>query len=384
MERMLLETVAKSFRYSTIQKLREFAVSKLEKAVMNEETNMGRYASDPLVLHSKLFSEYIGSLLDSSVSTFNRLMYILKLLNISKSHAGGSHPDATRATPAVDNSSKRSNARLIIALWDSIEEMIISEVKVHLVEPDVEDITDHAKRSPIRDGASSQSSKGFAASSKDEFDQLDEDGFQFERSQLIFKPTAKHGAAVYQKILSYSHAVERILRENDLIETKRADKVGGINSAALLSKAANAKTANNLTVMETLALQNIQNSGKPVSYTNKVLSMMEHFLEEELIPVIQSSVNNVMRDIQLNNAYFTVPKDLMKAGGNLFIESSNSRTSGQQMSREGGNIVVCQAAQLCMNALHPLFSYWLQLNQKHHRIMLSTVSQFDGIESQLM
>ena len=188
---MLLETVAKSFKYSTIQKLREFAVSKLDRAVMNED---GRYALDPLIL----LSEYIGSLLDSSLNTFNRLMYILKLLKISKYNAGETHPDPARAIPSVDNSAKKSSGRFIIALWDSIEEMIINEIKVHLVEPDVEDITDHTKRSPVRDGTSSKSSKGFAASSRDEFDQLDEDGFQFERPKLIFKPTAKHGAAVEQ------------------------------------------------------------------------------------------------------------------------------------------------------------------------------------------
>ena len=378
---MLLETVAKSFKYSIILKLREFAVSKLDRAVMNEESNPGRNGSDPLSLHSKLFSEYVGSLLDSSLSTFNRLMYILKLLKISKYNAGESHSDPARAIPSVDNSAKKSHGRFIIALWDSIEDMIINEIKVHLVEPDVEDITDHAKRSPVRDGGSSKSSKGFAASSRDEFDQQDEDGFQFERPKLIFKPTAKHGAAVYKRVLFYSHAVEKILRENDLLVSKRADNVGGMNSAALLSKAANAKTANNLTVMETLALQNIHNSGKPVNYTNKVLSMMEHFLEEELIPVIQSTVNNVMRDIQLNSSYFTVPKELMKAGIHS-LDPANTM-AGQQLSREGGNIVICHAAQFCMNSLQPLFSYWLQLNQKQHRIMLSTVG-FLSLSSYVM
>ena len=356
-ERMLLETVAKSFKMNTIKKLREFAATRLERATSNEEA---KGSSDPFALHSRLFSEYIGSLLDSSLSTFSRLMYILKLLNISRT--SDTNPNIQRGG---DVNNKGNNSRFVLALWDSIEEMIIGEIKAHLIEPDVEDITDRARRGSLQ--RSQSLSPGFAASSNDENDQVGEDGFQYERSKLIFRPTARHGAAVYKRVLLYSQSVERIMKENDLFDFAVRQRIGGdnssgLNTAALLSKAANAKTTASLTVMETMALQAIQSGhGKTASATNKILAMIEHFLEDELIPVIQSTVNNVMRDVQLNSSYFTVPLEQLKAAGS------------QSVGRDGAGAAVCPAAQMCMTAVQPLFAYWLQLNQKQHRVMLSTV-----------
>lgn len=389
---MLLETVAKSFKQVTIQKLRELATSRLHKLALAEDAQQPSAADYP---QRKVFSEFVGSLLDTSLNTLSRLMYILKLLNISKSlsQGGGTNPSESgsgsrSSIPFSSHEADRRNssglrgntARLLLALWSSIEDMVIHEIKVHLADPDVENITDHQHNKsqldllhsasedlPEQHKALSRelSSKGFGSSSRDEYGALDDEAFQYEKSYLIFKPTSRHGATVYKMVVSYSQAVERIMRENDLYEYAAGLAAGpdattwGLNPAILLSKATNTRTAGSLTVMESLALQTMQNKGKSgASMPNKILLMIEKFLEEELIPVIQSTVNNVMRDIQLNSSYFTVSLD---------------RQSVNQHPININSTAVSSAAELCMEAVQPLFSYWLQLSQRQHRIMISTV-----------
>ena len=62
-----------------------------------------------------------------------------------------------------------------------------------------------------------------------------------------------------------------------------------------------------MTVMETLAAMK-EAATVPAS---AVLTMLQRFLEEELVPVIQSDVNGELREVQTNNALFALPPPLM-------------------------------------------------------------------------
>ena len=55
-----------------------------------------------------------------------------------------------------------------------------------------------------------------------------------------------------------------------------------------------------------------------------VLSTVQGFLEDELVPVIQSNVNHELREIQTNNALFAVPPSLNTATATATATVTNS------------------------------------------------------------
>ena len=115
-----------------------------------------------------------------------------------------------------------------------------------------------------------------------------------------------------------------------------------------------------------------------------ILDVIQSFLERELIPVIQSTVNHGMREIQLNAHHFSVIRDIDGSGGGSGAGNMGDSSAAQRRGAGGGGgggmsgsgdvhsvVPLCYAAQLCCTASKPLFSYWLQLHQ--HRSMVCTV-----------
>jgi hypothetical protein len=81
-----------------------------------------------------------------------------------------------------------------------------------------------------------------------------------------------------------------------------------------------------------------------------------------------------MREIQLNNAHFSVMQNSpvgMMGGADEDGEGDGSTAKAAVKRTANDAVPLCYAAQLCFNASKPLFSYWLQLHQ--HRNMVSTV-----------
>ncbi len=95
---------------------------------------------------------------------------------------------------------------------------------------------------------------------------------------------------------------------------------------------------------------------------NRVLEFLQVFIEEELLPVVQGTVNRHMQEIQLHNEHFSIDLSANQNGDN--VNSRRSKTTG-------GEVTLCYAAELCNTTSQPLFGYWLQLAQ--HRNMTATI-----------
>jgi len=151
---------------------------------------------------------------------------------------------------------------------------------------------------------------------------------------LIFVPSASHAAPVYRLVLNHSLQSAKVMAEYKLEDM----------------------------------LTSMQDSRHPPSPSSDVgrpsiLAAVQLFLERELIPVIQSTVNHGMREIQLNSQHFSVADN-----------DSNRLNSSDKDLKKGPSAEVvrlCRASDICFHSMKPLFSYWLQLNQ--HRLMVSTV-----------
>jgi hypothetical protein len=109
-----------------------------------------------------------------------------------------------------------------------------------------------------------------------------------------------------------------------------------------------------MTVMETMEALKAEVK-VPIS---SVLTYVHAFIEEELIPVIQSSVNSDMQEVQTNPQHFALPTE--RGGNNQKI--SGSKIEGNPLS---------WATLCCARSAKPLFTYWLQLPQ--HRDMVVTI-----------
>jgi hypothetical protein len=90
---------------------------------------------------------------------------------------------------------------------------------------------------------------------------------------------------------------------------------------------------------------------------SSVLTYVHAFIEEELIPVIQSSVNSDMQEVQTNPQHFALP-----------TERGNNQTSSRSKIEENP---LSWATLCCARSAKPLFTYWLQLPQ--HRDMVVTI-----------
>jgi hypothetical protein len=139
------------------------------------------------------------------------------------------------------------------------------------------------------------------------------------------------------------------------------------------------------------ALSAVQEAQSPTSSVreNKVLAFVQQFLEEELLPVVQSTVNRDMREIQLNNQHFSVASNLQGDG------VTSDKFGDNRHAVRGGDVPLCYAAELCNRTSQPLFDYWLQLAQ--HRNMVAAIlenlvrgfasaarDEFEGLTYQLM
>ena len=313
LERLLLENAHTKF-LTVIKCYRDIATRRLRRKLSYHET--GKSTS---TIESLLFTKYVESLLDAAALALKRLLYVYKLLDISKKRRTGnilhddnkSNDDNSDDDDDQDKSSsyyqmKDSNRKTLLGFWNDIELIIVNELKLYLREKEVEKISDNVSKNVPK---STQGSTFV--------DDNDESGNSTYDSNAIFNPSVRLTAPIYRKIHNFYESAKKLLIKEGLYK-------------------------------ETIAIK----------LNDKILDAVESILEQELIPVIQSSINQSIRDIQLNSQYFSLS---LTQTGNYSKEKNFA----------DNDIPICWAAQLCARSAQPLFDYWSQLPQ--HRDMVITI-----------
>lgn len=359
-ERMVLDGLSKTFKHIGVLKLRMTAVDLLKKAAARDITSPVSikksmrpkgdkvHEGRPSNSNSRLFTSFMSSLLDSSFLTFKRALYLMKLMYISTMQrvSSSSHdPSASSGSTihnTIDNNKHLSeyHKRQLISVWLDMENIVTQQMLIHFVEPEVQDISDNNDASLDR---IQSRSGGFELLEKevdedecigDDVVDLGLEGELLPIKSLIFVPSASHAAPVYRLVLNHSLQSAKVMAEyklEDMLTSMQASRHPPSPSSDV---------------------------GRP-----SILAAVQLFLERELIPVIQSTVNHGMREIQLNSQHFSVADN-----------DSNRLNSSDKDLKKGPSAEVvrlCRASDICFHSMKPLFSYWLQLNQ--HRLMVSTV-----------
>jgi hypothetical protein len=383
-ERMVLEGIVDRFRASNVRAVREAAGSKLHKELGQRRNALrsgraGDEEEDELSVHTRLFTGFIGLLLDASLLSLRRMVYLVKLLYVSRTQramdqaagavvssvTGHSSIDTPAVAVDMERCIKEQSKKQVLLAWMGIEELVVQQMLSHLVEPDVQDIVDMTANAIKRMEYNSAGDRGGAGGGGgrgggDGFLQLekgDDDDENNGEVTLIFTPSARHAAPIFKRIVTYSNVISKITKDNSLEDMRLS---------ILTAKQQLNKTATGI-------------NGK------SALDVIQSFLESELIPVIQSTVNHGMREIQMNNQHFSVnigdsgnsnEHGNINNGGNRSGGAGTSASaSGMGAGGSGGSgsdtVPLCYAAKLCCSSSKPLFSYWLQLHQ--HRNMVCTV-----------
>lgn len=344
-ERHILESTSMHFQ-SIIRGIRDIALSqykrKMLQATSSETVNS---------IISSQFTKFISTILDSSLQTLKKLLYILRLLSISKhirAHSGTEDSSAALLL-AFSYEMKETTKKAVLNLWTDIEFMIIAELRMHFVEKDVENISDNVRGNNGSSNPASIKAAGVgigAGTGANDGSDGEDDKDEAEDAMPIFPPTVKHSAKVYRLVLLFSENMKAIMREGGVL---------AIQSSSTTSSSLNmhGKKAGVLTVME------VMNAHVPPESKMdcKVLDVIQTVLETELIPVVQSSANLEMREITLNIQHLSLPPLQMRQP-HLFLHQTDG-------------IPISIAAQACLRAAKPLFNYWIQLPQ--HSDMVGTI-----------
>jgi hypothetical protein len=225
-----------------------------QRSIVRQQLN--QYSKDisstdnELSTQSRILSRYITYLLENVIGVMKRLSFVVKMLSNSIGlRTGGS----TIVDPGT--------AAIMIGLWDEIEDMITSEIRLHLVESDIEKISDQI-------------------STRVSIQQLDEDGIIEDGHQLLVRPSSHHAPALFRRVVDYNASSVVVLKD-----------IFGIASHQELAR--------------------------------PLMGFMHQFLESEFVPLIQSTANEEIRDMALNTElYFAAQKSLEGEPANPCLAAS--------------------------------------------------------------
>jgi len=379
-ERMLLENTANQFGV-VVRRVREAAIlrklRKIKQGISEKEGN------------TAMFAHYLGTLLDASVTVLQRLLFVLRLLFSMRLLRTGESMGRYEM--------KEYNRKAVLQLFDDIELSINKELRAHFVEKEVAAVMDKptlaSSSSASAGGVGMGAVGGSSVPSVGPMGDGDDDAADYkdEDNAAIFLTSASLAAPVYKKVLFFADWVNDIMVAEGVHDPKggRADAVlanfGSENAAkpvtfldainpnkpvsildALIAKtdklAGKAGSAGQLSIMDAL----MATGHTDTKFSSLVLEAVQLFLEEELMPLVQLSVNNDLREIQLNPNHFSLPL-----------------TSGQGASTEaasralGENVPLSYATLSCASTALPLFNYWLQLPQ-HNDMVLTILERLVG------
>jgi len=300
---------------------------------------------------SKLFVRFVKHILACAFLSLRRLVYILRLLSLAKKLRDG---DETPHTYEM----RESIRQRVLDMWSDIEDMVIGELNRHFVEQEVQNISEQGSASSFyadgmgSAGAGMASAHGSAgatpyqsASSALDYsenqreDEDEDDDFETsEKNMLVCSSTCRLAAPVYREVTAFTERSRELLQSE--VDWDLGSSTGG-----------------------------------------KILGAVQIFIDGELMPVILGSVNQVMRDLQTNTQYFSLPTADARRVGASAASITSGRAVGPDSGGDGGDrdatdrgsstTPICLASQMCAKRSKPLFIYWLQLPQ--HRDAVSTI-----------
>jgi hypothetical protein len=253
-----------------------------------------------------IFSSYLHKLLDTIYVTIKKLMYCLRLLRISKSFKSDKNSQSY-----VSDNTKRAMLQII----SSASRVLQHELELHLVEPEVVQMSDviEPKSRNRRESTATASSRSLLGGTADteEADAVSLDG------TTVCLPSVTLVAPVYQDIIAFSKRINKLLKEECQMEDSDIPK-------------------------------------------SQIVSTVERISQSDLLPLIQSHINQAMNDIQNNPALFAPTA----VDGGLGESSTHGASGlGGVQTRVANYNIVCSAATRCFSTIRPLLTYWLQLPQ---------------------
>jgi hypothetical protein len=217
---------------------------------------------------------------------------------------------------------------------------VVLELKIHLVEKSVQDIMD-VSRSELQ---ANKRIFGGVADEEDEDDDRTGAGPAAEYGKPIFAPTVRLAAPVFRKITLFSDAVKRLFYDEGIylpqFSSASASAAsmdvgigGGIQrqSSAVPRAVSQLQGANHPNKQSNLMKGSASGggqasgaSGTMLTYTSKLLELVQATLENELLPVVQSAVNSEMQNIQNRPDLFAIQNtmdvlNLMTGATDLFV-----------------------------------------------------------------
>lgn len=360
-ERMLLENTANQFSL-VLRRVREAAVlrkmRKIKEGVDEREGN------------TAMFTNYLSKLLNASVTVLQRLLYVLRLLHSMRKLRTGESMGKYEM--------KAFNRRTVLELFDDIELTINKELKVHFVEKEVEAVMD--KTAPLTGKI------GLAGPMGDDAEDAD---YHSDESTAIFLTSASLAAPVYKKILYFADQVNDIMVAEGVHDPKSGlaetinEKHGTTSKAVSLLDAINPNkpasildalqaktdaltgksTTGQISIMDALMATGLADT----KFNSRVLEAVQVYLEEELMPLVQLSVNADLREIQMNPNHFSLP---ITSGQGASTEAA-SRALGEA-------IPLSYAALSCASTALPMYNYWLQLPQHNDMVLTILERQVRG------
>lgn len=326
-ERMILDSLYAGYLDNVLLRSKDLAAARLASLLDRRTGTPFCSDEEEVAFHGRLFAKYAGQLLDGLTALVQRLLYVLRLLALSK--------DMRSTSSATSSSPSMQSRKAVLELWNDLEDLVIRELRVHFLEEDIEKISDR----PQLPAASS--AKGSALDEEDERRRAE--------GRLVFRPSAGHSALVFKRAVAYALRCGRLLKDHALLPADDSHAHAHRGSTGM---------GMGMTVLDSMSANAAHPLGG-VGTGNKVLGMLQLFLESELVPVIQSAANGSMRDLALNPEAF-------------YTSSSTSSTSSGVLPLESWPLTSSSSACVWPVA-ESLFRYWLLLFHPPHRAMVSVV-----------
>lgn len=367
-ERLIFETIFSRFQAFVVQ-ARELVFKRRQDHWLTDEHLQNATSQDYddtawQVRDGKAFTQFVGALLESTSGIISRLMYIWTLLTINRQVREGkidvANSNGTCTVIDVPIAERKKARQCVLSVWHDLEDKVWIEIFRHLADPEILKISDapattngNAKRLGPNNGNEAQKLSvaqladyqrtdltmigGSMPDRMGDQQNLLEDGEESKFASdklLLFHPSSSHSAAVYHKVMSYQSIMQRIFKDYGL-DTVFFGGSGEANTAASQPSPATKVPVNPFsttlkvtsqpppqTILQMTRTQDAQRKLQE-DLLSHVTEPLQAFLESELIPIIQSSVNEDMRAMQIQPAEYFKPR---------------SGTSGGSSGATGGNM----------------------------------------------
>jgi hypothetical protein len=403
-ERLLHETIFNGFSQVILPKIRNAAQANLARHLSHLSSSSHHHknisVSSPLPssplssssstdndsllkLHGRLFHRYVSCLLDALFTVFHRSIYVYKLLAVSKLGGGiSSYGDGRGGNNEISNTVvllpldyQKKIVSILSALLSQMEECVIDEMEIHLVEIDVQNISDQLP-------ASSSSSRKYYQNNEDEEEDLrggrirgaadgnNAKGTRFSTDRLIYAPSIWHASGLYSKIFKFNIKVTKLLYDS-------------FDESMILSS---------LSSLPSPSPSPSHSASSIDSFQSTLLSFIKRQIEQELIPVVQSWVFKELRDLEERGLY-SVTNDTIavrqaqqllaaqQAGHNE--KRNNDSNSSKKASASFPIIAVTSICQTLLKLWNQLFNHRDFIGVVYDRLLKTVYSMIKEAQESL-